>query len=112
MVWSKQNRKLVSLLKESRLELIFLGRKHNQYVLNKYKELDLVIFPTLSDGYGLADEEAFLAGVLILASKYAGITDRISEFQGVKVFDPLDITSFENEIRLALEKFSLNHSNN
>ena len=107
MIWSKQNKKLVSLLQESNLELIFLGRKHNQYVLNKYKELDVVIFPTLSDGYGLAIEEAFLAGVHILTSKYAGISDRISGFQGVKIFDPLDTASFENEIRLALEKCSL-----
>ena len=38
MIWSKQNKKLVSLLQESNLELIFLGRKHNQYVLNNLNE--------------------------------------------------------------------------
>jgi glycosyltransferase involved in cell wall biosynthesis len=65
-----------------------------------YRSADLLVFPTLSDVWGLVVNEALWTGTPVIASKYAGAAlDLLPERN---IFDPLDRDDFRDVFRRAL----------
>ena len=66
-----------------------------------YRSADVLVFPTLEDPWGLVANEAMLAGLPTLCSKYAGCAEEL--FPDECVFDPENATDFGEKLGLALE---------
>jgi glycosyltransferase involved in cell wall biosynthesis len=65
-----------------------------------YRSADVLIFPTMSDVWGLVANEAVLSGVPVLCSRYAGCAPEL--FDPVSIFDPADEEQFLTALRRAV----------
>jgi glycosyltransferase involved in cell wall biosynthesis len=65
-----------------------------------YRSGDALIFPTLSDVWGVVANEAVLSGIPVLCSKYAGCAKEL--FTEESVFDPEDAPEFVEKLRNAV----------
>lgn len=65
-----------------------------------YRSADLVVFPTLRDVWGVVANEAILAGVPVLCSKYAGCAREL--FAPENVFSPDDLNDFCQKLGAAI----------
>jgi glycosyltransferase involved in cell wall biosynthesis len=65
-----------------------------------YRSGDVLVFPTLEDVWGLVANEAVLAGLPILCSKYAGCAREL--FSAENIFDPTIPSEFGEKLRQAL----------
>ena len=54
-----------------------IGFVQQEELINKYMEIDLMIFPSLSDGFGNSVLEAMACGIPAIVSNNAGISDII-----------------------------------
>jgi glycosyltransferase involved in cell wall biosynthesis len=62
-----------------------------------YRSADVLVFPTLSDVWGLVANEAVLSGVPVLCSKYAGCAQEL--FTPEAIFDPENHDEFVAKLR-------------
>jgi len=62
-----------------------------------YRSGDILVFPTLEDVWGLVANEAMLAGLTVLCSKYAGCAQEL--FSPQNIFDPEDTEEFIGKLR-------------
>jgi glycosyltransferase involved in cell wall biosynthesis len=69
-------------------------------MLSVYRSADLVVFPTLQDVWGVVANEAILAGVPILCSKYAGCA--VELFAPEDIFSPDDLNDFSRKLGTAI----------
>jgi glycosyltransferase involved in cell wall biosynthesis len=65
-----------------------------------YRSADVLVFPTLEDVWGLVANEAILAGVPVLCSKYAGCAPEL--FAPRNIFSPGDPNEFAQKLREAI----------
>jgi glycosyltransferase involved in cell wall biosynthesis len=65
-----------------------------------YRSADLVVFPTLQDVWGVVANEAILAGVPMLCSKYAGCATEL--FAPENIFAPDDLNDFCEKLGAAI----------
>ena len=65
-----------------------------------YRSADVLVFPTLEDPWGLVANEAIIAGLPVLCSKYAGCAQEL--FPVESIFDPENAEEFENKLRAAV----------
>ncbi len=65
-----------------------------------YRSADLVVFPTLEDVWGLVANEAILAGVPVLCSKYAGCAPELLSPENI--FSPEDANEFSQKLGAAI----------
>jgi glycosyltransferase involved in cell wall biosynthesis len=65
-----------------------------------YRGADVLIFPTMTDVWGLVANEAILSGVPVLCSRYAGCAPEL--FGPESIFDPADEKSFVAALRRAV----------
>jgi glycosyltransferase involved in cell wall biosynthesis len=65
-----------------------------------YRSADVLIFPTMTDVWGLVANEAILSGVPVLCSRYAGCAPEL--FDKENIFDPLDEEEFVEALRRAV----------
>jgi len=76
----------------------FIGFKQMSELPMYYAVSDLFVFPTLSDTFGIAVNEAIAAGLPIICSKYAGAAkDLLRDGENGFVVDPLDTEDFSNK---------------
>lgn len=66
-----------------------------------YRSADVLVFPTLEDPWGLVANEAMLAGLPALCSKYAGCAEEL--FPDECVFDPENAAEFTEKLCVAVE---------
>lgn len=66
-----------------------------------YRSADVLVFPTLEDPWGLVANEAMLAGLPALCSKYAGCAEEL--FPEECVFDPESPADFKEKLNFALD---------
>jgi glycosyltransferase involved in cell wall biosynthesis len=69
-------------------------------MLSVYRSADLVVFPTLQDVWGVVANEAILAGVPMLCSKYAGCATEL--FAPENIFSPDDLNDFCQKLGTAI----------
>jgi glycosyltransferase involved in cell wall biosynthesis len=65
-----------------------------------YRSANVLVFPTLEDPWGLVANEAIIAGLPVLCSKYAGCAQEL--FPVESIFDPENAEEFENKLRAAV----------
>ncbi len=65
-----------------------------------YRGADALIFPTMTDVWGLVANEAILSGVPVLCSRYAGCAPEL--FDPECIFDPADEKQFVDALRRAV----------
>jgi glycosyltransferase involved in cell wall biosynthesis len=65
-----------------------------------YRSADVLVFPTMTDVWGLVANEAILSGVPVLCSRYAGCAPEL--FDRENIFDPLDEEEFVEALRRAV----------
>lgn len=86
-----------------------LSREKLQHRLAQYRAL---IFPTLSDGFGLVVGEALAAGTPVFCSSHAGARDLIHEGVNGFVFDPTSLGDFRRILKIAQEGETLGEMRN
>jgi len=69
-------------------------------MLSVYRSADLVVFPTLQDVWGVVANEAILAGIPMLCSKYAGCATEL--FAPENIFSPNDLDDFSQKLGTAI----------
>jgi len=65
-----------------------------------YRSANVLVFPTLEDPWGLVANEAIIAGLPVLCSKYAGCAQEL--FPVESIFDPENAEEFEDKLRAAV----------
>jgi len=80
--------------------LHFHPAQPQEKMLSVYRSADLVVFPTLQDVWGVIANEAILAGVPILCSKYAGCATEL--FAPENIFSPDDLNDFSQKLGTAI----------
>lgn len=91
---SRELRELSSSLGLSDTE--FLPERSPRLMPAIYENADALVFPTLSDVWGLVVNEALLMGVPVISSIYAGCTTELVPIDNR--FDPLDDASFDRAL--------------
>lgn len=64
-------------VKEENSDFLFTGHLVKEQVLDYCSKSDLLIFPSLSDGFGLSVLEAMSCGTPVICSRNAGIADAV-----------------------------------
>jgi len=78
----------------------FQPEQPQEKMLSVYRSADLAVFPTLQDVWGVVANEAILAGVPMLCSKYAGCATEL--FAPENIFSPDDLTDFSQKLGTAI----------
>jgi len=78
----------------------FQPAQAQEKMLSVYRCADLVVFPTLQDVWGVVANEAILAGVPMLCSKYAGCATEL--FAPENIFAPDDLNDFSQKLGNAI----------
>jgi glycosyltransferase involved in cell wall biosynthesis len=65
-----------------------------------YRSGDVLVFPTLEDPWGLVVNEAILAGLPVLCSKYAGCAEEL--LPASHIFDPENLEEFTSKLAQAV----------
>jgi len=81
----------------------FLGHVQRDRLPPIYHAADVFVFPTLEDCWALVVNEAMVAGLPIINSKYAGSADLIADGITGWTIDPLDHADLVNGLSLAWE---------
>jgi glycosyltransferase involved in cell wall biosynthesis len=79
----------------------FLGHLQRERLPAIYHAADVFVFPTLDDCWALAVNEAMVAGLPVINSKYAGSADLISDGVNGWVIDPLNEVDLVRGLRSA-----------
>ena len=58
-------------------DIVFMGSVPQDVMLDAFQAADVLVFPTLSDGFGMAITEALSRGVPVIATDQAGAADLI-----------------------------------
>ncbi len=95
--WSSH---LKSLVKELELEkeVIFTGYLNQRDLEKAYSRADLVILPSVIEGFGLVIIEGWLYKKPALVSNKAGVADLINNYENGVLIDPDDIEGIAEEI--------------
>jgi glycosyltransferase involved in cell wall biosynthesis len=78
----------------------FQPAQPQEKMLSVYRSADLVVFPTLQDVWGVVANEAILAGVPMLCSKYAGCATEL--FAPENIFSPDELNDFCQKLGAAI----------
>lgn len=94
----KQLTELQNLAKENQIEdqVHFLGYRKD--VLNIYGQTDLLAFPSMREGLGLAGLEAMHCGLPLITSNTSGPRDYMENGKTGYMFDPYDAKGFADGI--------------
>jgi len=84
--------------------LVFHGAVARARLSRAFAEADALVFPTLSDGFGMAAAEALASGVPVLCSRNAGIADFVREGVNGWLFDPLAPGALLAQLRRCLDE--------
>lgn len=71
------------------------GAIHRKQLLEKFLDADLLIFPTLSDGFGLVVTEALSRGLPVLTTRQAGAADLIRDRENGLIVESRDSSQLE-----------------
>ena len=103
----KQLDELQNLAKENHVEnqVHFLGYRKD--VLNIYGQTDLLAFPSMREGLGLAGLEAMHCGLPLVTSNTSGPRDYMENGKTGYMFDPYDANGFAKGIQELYENAEL-----
>jgi glycosyltransferase involved in cell wall biosynthesis len=85
----------------------FKGRVNDSELRKLYESCDVVLFPALSEPFGLVPIEAMKYGKPVICSREAGVAEVVKQAGAGVVIDPLDIKQIADSILLLKKNFSL-----
>jgi glycosyltransferase involved in cell wall biosynthesis len=98
---------------QSRLEKMagpqveFKGKVSDRELKGLYESCDVVLFPVLSEPFGLVPIEAMKYGKPVICSQEAGVAEVVERAGAGIIIDPLDIKQIADSILLLKKNFSL-----
>lgn len=95
-----QAKNLVQFIETKKLANIRLhGFQQSDYIRSLFRSMDILVFPSLTELYGLVPIEGMAAGLPVLVSKYAGISGELHECKySQMLFDPKNILDFADKM--------------
>lgn len=97
-----EQERLEELARASNIDNFLILPNQSQPMLNEiYRAVDVFVFPTLEDIWGLVVNEAMWAGLPVLCSKYAGCA--VELLPESNIFDPLSPESFDTALTMAVD---------
>jgi glycosyltransferase involved in cell wall biosynthesis len=82
----------------------FHGMVSQDRLARAYAEADVLVFPSLCDGYGLAAAEAFSWGVPVICSENAGVVQFVKDgWNGFRV-PPSDVSALKDVLKRCLDE--------
>jgi glycosyltransferase involved in cell wall biosynthesis len=79
------------------------GNRSHEEVKEAYRNSDILIFPTLCDGFGMVVPEAMAAGCAVITTKNAGAADWIKEGENGWVVEAGSVEALAKGIQTALD---------
>lgn len=92
--------------------VVFPGRFDGVELYGWYLAANFFVLPSLYEPFGAVVNEALVFGLPVLASKYIGALDFISEGQNGYIFDPTNEKDFMERLSFAMNKYSNRISSN
>lgn len=83
--------------------LAFLGSRPRAELMGAYEQADVLIFPTLSDGFGMSVSEALSRGLPAIVTKEAGAADLIDHGVNGLIVPAADTRSLTDALRWCLD---------
>jgi len=100
--------KLAKLIKSEFKEIHLISSLSNKKVLDKMTNSDVLLFPSLYEGYGLSAIEAMSKGLVVICNKNSGFID-VCNLKDVLLIQKLSSSEItKNLIRLSEEPKLLN----
>lgn len=93
-----------ALLKNLPPQIRFMGSVPRSELFQKMREGDLLVFPTLCDGFGLVVNEAFAQGMPVLTTPRAGAADLIREGENGWLIPPADAAALAAGLSKVIEE--------
>lgn len=83
----------------------FLGERPRQWIYQHLAGYDLLVQPSLSEGFGLTILEGIAAGLPIIASDHAGPREILQFMPGAALFEPGSVEGLEAAIKNFIDRF-------
>lgn len=93
-----------ALLKNLPPQIRFMGSVPRGELFQQMRESDLLVFPTLCDGFGLVVNEAFAQGLPVLTTPRAGAADLVREGGNGWLVPPADAPALAAALSRAIEE--------
>ena len=77
-----------NLIEKSQFKIEIKGKLSKDKLKKYYEETNLMVFPSLCDGYGIVVNEAISYGIPVICSIYAGSSDIIKRYNLGYTYDP------------------------
>jgi glycosyltransferase involved in cell wall biosynthesis len=105
-VWLRYLQQLVGELKLEK-NVIFTGYLSDEMLRCAYKWADILVLPSIKEGFGLVVGEAWLYKKPSIVSKGAGVSEMIIEGTNGYTFEPGDLEGLVNKLRLTLKDLGI-----
>ncbi|WP_035614023.1 glycosyltransferase family 4 protein [Haloferula sp. BvORR071] len=93
-----------ALLKNLPAQIRLMGSIPRSELFQKMREGDLLVFPTLCDGFGLVVNEAFAQGMPVLTTPRAGAADLVREGENGWLIPPADAAALTAGLSKVIEE--------
>jgi glycosyltransferase involved in cell wall biosynthesis len=101
-VWRRQLQKLVKDLKLEK-KVVFTGYLPDELLRAAYKRAEVLVLPSVKEGFGLVVGEAWMYKKPVIVSKGAGASELIIEGTNGYTFEPGDVGGLVDKLSLVLE---------
>jgi len=101
-VWRRELQRLVKGLNLEK-HVVFTGYLSDELLRAAYKRADVLVLPSVKEGFGLVVGEAWVYKKPVVVSKGAGVSEMIMEGTNGYTFEVGDVGSLVNKLSLVLE---------
>lgn len=92
---------IIDFIQRERLDHVVLLSEQNN-TINVLRKADIVVVPSLTEGFGLVVLEGMAAGKAVIASRVGGIPDLITDGSNGLLFSPGDAVDLADRLRTLL----------
>jgi glycosyltransferase involved in cell wall biosynthesis len=78
--------------------IFFFGNVPHDYLMDKYEQADVFIFPTLADGFGMVITEAMSKGLPVIATTNCAAPDIVDNLKEGFIVDPGNVDALIDKI--------------
>lgn len=82
----------------------FLGHVTKDRVRDEMQQADVLVFPSLADGFGLSVLEAMACGIPVICSRNAGVSDLVQDGVTGFIVDAGSSTAIADKLRLLIDR--------
>lgn len=100
-----KRKELEALIDEQKLaqEVILLGAVYHQEVLQWYRQADIFVLSSITEGMPLVIMEAMQKGLIVVAPELSGIPELLDQGRAGILFDPGDVESLTNQLNKVID---------